>query len=416
MEKQQEPASMKTSMLKNKLKAIGPGAIVTASFIGPGTVTTATRAGASFGFALLWAVIFSIIATIVLQEMCARLGIITQKGLGAAIREHFTHPLLKYASMFLVLVAILVGSSAYMAGDLLGTSMGISTLTGISPNVLAPLFGIVILALGLSGSYKLVEKLMIVLVVIMSITFVTTMVVAKPPLGALFQGAFIPTVPDQSIIMIIALIGTTVVPYNLFLHSENVIERWNKPAHLADSRWDIVISISVGGLITAAILITSATMMQGMEVKNVSDLSVQLEPLLGSWALVFTSIGLFAAGFTSALASPLGAAITASSILKWSGGMRDKRFKIVFSAVILFGVVSSSLGFEPLDVLLFAQALNGILLPFVSIMLLIIMNNKNRLGNYVNSLKMNVVGGIVVALCTGLGLYSFVDAVRAFFG
>lgn len=416
MEKQQEPASMKTSMLKNKLKAIGPGAIVTASFIGPGTVTTATRAGASFGFALLWAVIFSIIATIVLQEMCARLGIITQKGLGAAIREHFTHPLLKYASMFLVLVAILVGSSAYMAGDLLGTSMGISTLTGISPNVLAPLFGIVILALGLSGSYKLVEKLMIVLVVIMSITFVTTMVVAKPPLGALFQGAFIPTVPDQSIIMIIALIGTTVVPYNLFLHSENVIERWNKPAHLADSRRDIVISISVGGLITAAILITSATMMQGMEVENVSDLSVQLEPLLGSWALVFTSIGLFAAGFTSALASPLGAAITASSILKWSRGMRDKRFKIVFSAVILFGVVSSSLGFEPLDVLLFAQALNGILLPFVSIMLLIIMNNKNRLGNYVNSLKMNVVGGIVVALCTGLGLYSFVDAVRAFFG
>lgn len=174
MEKQQEPTNMKTSMFKNKLKAIGPGAIVTASFIGPGTVTTATRAGASFGFALLWAVIFSIIATIILQEMSARLGIITQKGLGAAIREHFTHPLLKYASMFLVLVAILVGSSAYMAGDLLGTSMGISTLTGISPNVLAPLFGIVILALGLSGSYKLVEKLMIVLVVIMSITFVTT--------------------------------------------------------------------------------------------------------------------------------------------------------------------------------------------------------------------------------------------------
>ncbi|GIN14058.1 manganese transporter [Shouchella clausii] len=416
MEKQQEPPRENKAMLKDKLKAIGPGAIVTASFIGPGTVTTATRAGASFGFALLWAIIFSIIATIVLQEMCARLGIITQKGLGAAIREHFTHPLLKYASMFLVLVAILVGSSAYMAGDLLGTSMGISTLTGLSPNVLAPLFGIVILALGLSGSYKLVEKLMIALVVIMSITFITTMVVAKPPLGELFQGAFLPTVPDQSIIMIIALIGTTVVPYNLFLHSENVIERWNKPTHLADSRWDIVISISVGGLITAAILITSATMVQGMEVKNVSDLSVQLEPLLGSWALVFTSIGLFAAGFTSALASPLGAAITASSILKWSGGMRDKRFKIVFSAVILFGVVSSSLGFEPLDVLLFAQALNGILLPFVSIMLLIIMNNKNRLGNYVNSLKMNVVGGIVVALCTGLGLYSFVDAVRAFFG
>src|SRR5690606_16273273 len=108
--------------LVERLKSIGPGMVIVASFIGPGTVTTATRAGASFGYALLWAVIFSILATIILQEMSARLGIITQKGLGEAIAEQFSNPIIKYATMTLVIVAITVGSTAYITGDLLGGS------------------------------------------------------------------------------------------------------------------------------------------------------------------------------------------------------------------------------------------------------------------------------------------------------
>lgn len=398
------------------MKVIGPGAIVTASFIGPGTVTTATRAGASFGYAVLWAVVFSIAATMILQEMTARLGIITQSSLGDAIREQFSNPILKYGSMWLVMIAITVGCSAYIAGDLLGTSLGISTLTGIPGNVLGPIVGVIILLLGLSGSYKIVEKVMIVLIVIMSVTFVTTMFVAQPNVGEVLKGAFVPSIPAGSILTIVALIGTTVVPYNLFIHSSTVQERWSKPADLKESRWDIIVSIGVGGLITAAILITSATMIRGIEVESVAELSLQLEPLLGSWAKVFISVGLFAAGLSSAIASPLGAAITIGSVLNWEKGMKDRRFKLVFTAVMVIGILSSAIGFEPLDVLLFAQALNGILLPFISIMLLIIMNNKHRLGEYTNSLKANIIGGLVALICTGLGLYSLIDAIRAFMG
>lgn len=400
---------------KDKLKIIGPGAIITASFIGPGTVTTATRAGASFGYAILWAVVFSIIATIVLQEMSARLGIITRKGLGEAIGEQFSNPILKFGSMWMVMIAVGIGCAAYIAGDLLGTSLGISTLTGISPNVLGPIVGIIILIIGLSGSYKVIERVMITLIVIMSFTFITTMIVAKPDLGAVFKGAFIPTMPTGSIIMIIALIGTTVVPYNFFIHSTMVQERWTKPSDLKEARLDTIISICIGGFITAAILITAGAMIQGTEVSSVADLSVQLEPLLGEWAKYFISIGLFAAGFSSALASPLGAAVTISSVLKWENGMKDKRYKAVFIIVMLIGIVSSGLGFSPLDVLLFAQALNGILLPVIAILLLIIMNNKKRLGNYTNSLKANIIGGAVALVCTGLGLYSLIDAFKAFF-
>ncbi|WP_194841226.1 divalent metal cation transporter, partial [Sporosarcina cascadiensis] len=131
--------------LMAKIKAMGPGAIITASFIGPGTITTATRAGAGFGYALLWAVVFSIIATIVLQEMSARLGVITQKGLGEAIHDQFQKPLLKFASIWLVIISIGVGCAAYISGDLMGTSLGISTLTNIPANVVSPFIGIAIL-------------------------------------------------------------------------------------------------------------------------------------------------------------------------------------------------------------------------------------------------------------------------------
>ncbi|MFS0688836.1 Nramp family divalent metal transporter [Sporosarcina sp. 179-K 8C2 HS] len=402
--------------LLDKIKVIGPGAIITASFIGPGTVTTATRAGASYGYAILWAVVFSIVATIVLQEMTARLGIITRKGLGEAVRDQFSNPILKYGSMWLVMIAISVGCAAYMAGDLLGTSLGISTLTGISPNVLGPIVGIVILFLGLSGSYKLIERVMVALIVIMSLTFITTMFVAKPNLSEVFQGAFIPTIPSGSIIMIIALIGTTVVPYNLFLHSSMVQQRWNKPSDLREARIDTIVSISIGGLITAAILITAGAMIQGLEVSSAADLSLQLEPIFGQWAKMFMSLGLFAAGFSSALASPLGAAMTVSSVLKWENGMKDKRFKAVFTTVMVIGIVCSGLGFNPLDVLLFAQALNGILLPVIVITLLVIMNNKKRLGEFGNSVKANIIGGIVAAVCTFLGIYSLIDAIKAFIG
>lgn len=401
---------------RNKLEFIGPGAIVTASFIGPGTVTTATKAGASFGYAVLWAIVFSIAATMILQEMTARLGITTQSSLGDAIREQFAHPILKYGSMWLVIVSVMIGCSAYIAGDLLGTSLGISTLTGIPDNVLGPIIGIIILILGLTGSYKTIEKVMIFLIVLMSITFVTTMIIAKPDIGGLLKGAFTPSIPAGSIITIVALIGTTVVPYNLFIHSSTVQERWNKPADLKESRLDIIVSIGIGGLITAAVLITSATMIRGVEVESIAELSLQLEPILGSWAKVFMSVGLFAAGLSSAIASPLGAAITVGSVLQWKNGMKDRRFKLVFTAVMIIGIVSSALGFEPLDVLLFAQALNGILLPFISIMLLIIMNNKRRLGHYTNSLKANIAGGLVALICTGLGLYSLLDAIRSFTG
>lgn len=189
-----------------KIKEIGPGAIITASFIGPGTVTTATRAGAGFGFALLWAVIFAIIATIILQEMVARIGVVTKQGLGENIRELFDNKILKFASVYIIMIAVAIGCAAYISGDLLGTSLGVSYLFDVPENIVAPILGVIILILAMSGGYKVVEKLMIFFVIIMGIVFITTMIIAGPDLLELLKGAFVPGIPSGSILIVIAMI------------------------------------------------------------------------------------------------------------------------------------------------------------------------------------------------------------------
>ncbi|CAD2070761.1 manganese transporter [Jeotgalicoccus coquinae] len=402
---------------KEILKALGPGMVITASFIGPGTVTTMTRAGAGFGYSLLWAVLFSIIATIVLQEMIIRLALVTRRGLGEAIYDLFNNTLGKFLVVWISMLAVAIGCAAYMSGDLLGTSLGLGYLLGIPTNILAPIVGVIILTIGILGSYKVVEKIMLGLMVIMGVTFITTMFLVKPDWSEVFGGAVIPSIPDGSIIMVIALIGTTVVPYNFFLHATAVHERFDGLRDLALARWDTIISITIGGIISAAILISAGALIYGQEVDNVVALAGPLVPILGDvWAPIFISIGLFAAGFSSALASPMGAAATVSSFFKWEGGMKNTKFKMIFGLVILIGVITSAIGFEPLEVILLAQALNGVILPLIAILIYIIVNKKGLMGKHKNGPILNIVGFLVVAVVSFLGIYSMIDAVTAFFG
>ncbi|MCD2138145.1 Nramp family divalent metal transporter [Salinicoccus halitifaciens] len=406
---------MGNSSIINKLKEIGPGAIITASFIGPGTVTTATRAGAGFGFALLWAVLFAIVATIILQEMVARIGVVTKEGLGENIRELFTNKILKFASVYIIMIAVAIGCAAYISGDLLGTSLGVSYLFNVPENIVAPIVGVIILILALAGGYKVVEKLMVFFVILMGVVFITTMFIAGPDLPSLLEGAFVPAIPSGSIILVIALIGTTVVPYNFFIHAQTASEKWGDTSKLSSMRFDTILMITAGGIITAAILITAGALIQGTEVTSVVELAAPLEPLMGAWAPIFISVGLFSAGFSSAIASPMGAAATVSSFMRWKGGFENRKYKMIFAIVIIIGIITSAIGFEPLEVLLIAQALNGMILPLIAIFIMIVINKKGLMGDFKNSTVLNVAGWIITAVVTFLGVYSFIDAVTSFF-
>ncbi len=401
---------------RSKFSIFGPEMIITASFVGPGTVTTMTQGGAGFGYSLLWAVVFSIIATIALQEMVARLALVTNEGLGEAIRDIFNHQLLKLITVWFSMIAVAVGCAAYISGDLLGTSLGAAYLLGIPENYIAPVIGIVILLIGLSGSYDLIEKVMTVLVLIMGVIFITTVIVIQPDFGAVLKGAFIPSIPNGSLLTIIALIGTTVVPYNFFIHASSIHERFNGIKDLRIVRIDTIVAIGLGGLISAAILITAGTLIHGKEVTSLVELSEPLKPILGDLAPIFMSVGLFSAGLSSAIASPMGAAATISSCLRWKGGVKSKKYRLVFAIVIFIGIITSSLGFEPLEVLLIAQALNGIILPLIAILIFVILNKKNMMGKFANGIVLNIIGLFVVLVVSFLGVYSLIDAIQSFIG
>jgi len=400
----------------NRLKKIGPGAIVAAAFIGPGTVTTATISGASYGFTLLWAILFSIIATYVLQEMSARLGLIAQIGVGEAIRVKLSKGIIKTLVTLLVLSAILIGNAAYEAGNISGAALGMPftqwELMGklINPGIL--LIGVVAAAILYSGTYKVIEKSLIALVAIMGGVFIISALALAPNFVEILKGLFIPTIPKGGLFMIIGLIGTTVVPYNIFLHASFVKNKWSDPSELSASKADTFYSILIGGIITMSILIASAVVNQqsGNSISNITDMSSQLEPILGGWASTFMSIGFLAAGLSSAITAPLAAAFVASEIFGWGNSMKSTKFRLVWIFILVIGVGFSLVGFRPTRVIMFAQVANGLLLPIIASFLLWVMNDKRLLGDYVNTKAANLGAIIIIGITIILGLKGVITA------
>jgi Mn2+/Fe2+ NRAMP family transporter len=399
--------------LRSRISSIGPAALVTAAFIGPGTVTTCTMAGAKFGYALLWGMLFSVIATIILQEMSARLGIVTQKGLGEAIRESTKTVWSKAVAITLVLSAIVIGNAAFETGNVLGGGLGLETICGwnrfhigsVSFNGWALITGFMAFILLWTGSSKAVEKVLVTLVILMSLAFIGTTMVIGPDMTKLLKGLLVPSIPKGSLLTLVGLIGTTVVPYNLFLHASAASEKWKNPDDLGKSWLDILVSISLGGLISMAIIIAAAVSFYGTDaiLKNAADIAGQLQPLLGKWARISMAIGLFAAGFTSAITAPLAAAYAARGILGWNCDRSNWKFRSVWLSILLIGMIFSQIGASPVEAILFAQVANGILLPIIAGYLLWIMNQSSLLGNYRNKLFANFAGGAVVLITIILG-------------
>jgi Mn2+/Fe2+ NRAMP family transporter len=264
--------------------------------------------------------------------------------------------------------------------------------------------GLVAGALLWSGRYKLIEKVLVALVVVMAVSFVIDAILVSPDLGALLRG-FVPSVPEGSLLLVTGLVGTTVVGYNLFLHASSVQERWDHPDDLPASRVDTVASIVGGGIITLSILVTAAAVFPtGTEISNVGTMAEQLEPLAGTYAKLFFSIGLFAAGFTSATTAPLAGAYATAGALGWDRDLTDARFRALWLTILLVGVGFSLLGSSPVQIIVFAQVANGILLPIVAVFLIYVMNDRDILGEYTNTTAQNVLGAIVTIVVVWLGV------------
>ncbi|MCQ2501466.1 MAG: Nramp family divalent metal transporter, partial [Lachnospiraceae bacterium] len=393
---------------------VGPGALVAAAFIGPGTVTSCSISGATYGYTLLWAMLLSVISVIIMQSMAARLGIVTGKGLGQALRMKFTNAGARTLIAILVIAAVFIGNIAYETGNITGARMGVSAAfpalaTPAGSTAIALIIGIVVFVLLFIGKTGLIEKIMTALVVIMGVIFLICAFVAGPDWGGVFSGLFGFKAPDGSSWMTIAaLMGTTVVPYNIYLHASSAAKKWTGGAAaedvddaLANSRFDTAISIGLGGIISMAIIVCAAATINGsgVEIKSGGEMATALTPLLGSWATIFFGIGLFAAGITSTLTAPLAAAYACTGILGWDENLKSFKFKIFWIIVVAIGLIATlTLGASPTQIILFAQAANAFLLPITGILLFIVANDKKIMKGKENKMWFNVLVIIVIAV------------------
>ena len=401
-----------------RLQSIGPGALTAAAFIGPGTVTTATLAGARFGYALVWTLIFATIAAIILQEMAARIGVVGRRGLGEAVIDALrSSPSIKWAAIALIISALFVGNAAYEGGNIAGAALGLEAIFDGAAD--RRLFSIAIAvaagAILLFGGYNFIEKFLIGVVVIMTLAFAAALTVVGPDWGALFAGAR-PSIPIDAAPIAIGLIGTTIVPYNLFLHAAAARRRWAASDAISDARFDATVSIGLGGIISILVLSTAAASLfgTGLEIASAGDMARQLEPAFGAAAKYAISAGLIAAGLSSAITAPLATGFAAAELFGFESNPTSAKFRLFAGAVLLVGALVAIAGAKPVEVILFAQIANGLLLPIIAVFLLITANRRKILGGHVNRIGANLAGGFIVLVTTAIGARAVLRAFGVF--
>lgn len=383
---------------------IGPGVLIAAAFIGPGTVTLCTIAGASFGYSLIWAIVLSTFSTIVLQEMSLRIGLVTRMNLAEVLRTSIKSIFLNRLIILLIIFSIIIGNTAYEAGNITGASLGISAIINYESINYIPVFiGLIAFVILYQGDYKILERSLVSLVIIMSVSFFITAIMTKPDVTNLLNGIFKPQVNSSNLIVVLGLIGTTVVPYNIFLHSSLVSEKWNSIDKLRVARIESFISILLGGLVSLSIIITAASV-SNQNVTGVIDLAKGLEPLYGKFAIYFLGLGLFASGITSSITAPLAAAYVAKSCFGWNNSLKSNRFRLVWIFILITGVIVSMININPIEIIKFAQFSNSLLLPIIAIILLWLINDKNIINPKYNYKYQNIFGFFIVIISLILGI------------
>lgn len=383
--------------------------IISAAFIGPGTVTTAAKAGASYGIGLLWALVFSILATIVLQEAAARITLASGKNLGQIIALRFSR---KRSLHWLVFLAIAFGCAAYQAGNMLGAISGLLLFTELSRQLGTVLLALFCFGILWTGDYRLIARLLGLVVALMGGLFIYVARYADYAITDLLSASVWPVYTEGSSLLIIGLIGTTIVPYNLFLASGI-----SKGQSIREMRLGLVVAIIIGGVISVAILL-AGTQVTGEF--SFAALAATLSDRVGAWGVIFFGVGLFSAGMSSSITSPLAAAVTAQSILgrgsaDWSS--RGRNFRLVWGSILAIGLLFGWLDVQPVPAIILAQAINGALLPMVAVFLFLIANDRQIIGvQYTNGWFSNLWTLLIVGLSCFLGLNNLVKAFARSFG
>ncbi|MBD2702831.1 Nramp family divalent metal transporter [Spirosoma sp. BT702] len=391
----------KSLSLRSGLGSVLFWSVISAAFIGPGSVTACAIAGSSYGLQLLWVLTFATLGTVWLQEAAARITIATGRDLGQVISQTYSGTKGRWIAWTLFL-AIFLGCAAYQAGNILGAVSGLALLTGLPIPTLTVVVGTVCIVLLWIGSTQNLANFLGLIVFAMGGAFVY--VAFGTPVSAvdLTKALVVPHIPPGSLLLVNGLIGTTIVPYNLFFGSSIVPTVDSAGQSLSEMRLGIWVAVILGGIISVVLLLAGLLIPNDFSYVHMAQV---LTNRLGNWAGSLFAFGLFAAGFASSLTAPLAASITAKSLL----GVKPNSatYRSIWLVVMVTGLVFGLLNVNAIPVIVAVQAVNGILLPFVTIFLFAAVNNRDLLGKaYSNSLMQNVAMGSVVLVTAVLGLWN----------
>lgn len=386
---------------------IGPGVITSNVDNDAGGITTYSLAGADYGMALLWILIPVTFALIIIQEMCARMGVVSGKGLSDLIRERFGARI-----TFYLMIVLFISNLGNTIAEFAGVAASLE-IFGVSKYVSVPLAAIFVWWLVVKGSYKSVEKVFLVACVFY-LSYIISGFLGKPDWGTVGKALVTPTLrmDAQFLTVAIGVIGTTIAPWMQFYLQSSVVDKGLKSEDYIYTRMDVIVgSFTVNVVAFFIILLCAITLNKhGIAVETAWDAAQALEPLAGKYSAGLFAFGLLNASLFAASILPISTAYTICEAFGWESSLDRKfieapQFYGLYLLMILLGAGIILLPDVPLiPVMFYTQVINGLLLPVILIFMLILINDRRIMGLYTNGVKMNIVSGIVVVALVALSL------------
>lgn len=386
---------------------LGPGIITGSVDNDAGGITTYSVAGAVYGYNLLWTLIPSFIVLVVIQEMNARMGIVTGKGLADLIRENAGVKV-----TFFIFIGLLIADIGNTTTEFAGVA-GSMEVFGVSKYISVPIIGVLIWLLVVKGTYKIAERIFLLFSVSL-LMYVVSALMGKPHWGEIGHSIVHPEleINTQSLAMIIGIIGTTIAPWMQFYMQSSVIEKGLDMKQYKYSLIDIVVGCVATVVVAFFIIVACASTLHenGIQINEAKDAALALKPLAGALASQVFAFGLFIASIFSATILPLATAFYVCEAFGFEAGIDKKwdearEFYILYTGILVLSAAIILMPNAPLILIsLWSQVINGMLLPVVLVCMILLVNNKKIMGKYVNKPINNIIGWTAIITLIGLSL------------
>ncbi|MDR7129697.1 Mn2+/Fe2+ NRAMP family transporter [Algoriphagus sp. 4150] len=396
--------SIEQNKLKQALKSLGPGIITAALVFGPSKMTITSKLGAVYGYDTLWLVVVAIFFMLVFTDMGARIGLSSSLTLLTQIRQKWGRTVGIIIGMGVFLV-----TTSFQAGNSIGVGIAVAEATHTDSWIWVLVFNLAGMSLLFFRSfYKTLEKLMITLVALMLLSFMTTLVLIKPDFTQITSG-FVPSIPAGSEAILIAFVASCFSIVGAFYQSYLVQERNKTKTDKPDNNTSIT-GILILGVMSAVVIICAAAVLnpQGIQVNSASEMSKALEPLFGSAAAYLFLAGLFGASFSSLIGNATVGGSLLGDAMGFGSGLSSGKVRGLIALVMACGAaISLCFGKLPLELIIFAQSVTIFLVPFIGVAMYVVANDKQLMGERVNSTFSKVTGAIGLVLLVALAVWNF---------